>query len=66
MYVHWFYFELGGLQLSMEVDRIRPGWLEGNLISGMNDEGDNAVFLGGCKVFGISTLGKLTDVFDDV
>ena len=53
-----------GLQLSIGVDRIRPGWLDGNLISGMND-GDNAVFLGGCKVFGISTLGKLTDVFDE-
>ena len=49
----------------MGVDRIRPGWLEGNLISGMNDDGDSAVFLGGCKVFGISTLGRLTDVFDD-
>ena len=54
-----------GLQLSMGVDRIRPGWLEGNLMSGMNDDGDNAVVLGGCKVFGILTLGKLTDVFDD-
>ena len=42
-----------------------PAWLEGNLISGMNDDGDNAVFLGGCKEFGISTLGMLTDVFDD-
>ena len=31
----------------------------------MNDDGDNAVFLGGCKVFGISTLGTLTNVFDD-
>ena len=47
------------------VDLVRPGWLEGNIISGMNDDGDNAVFLGGCKEFGISTLGKLTDVFDD-
>ena len=54
-----------GLQLSRGVDRIRPGWLEGNLISGMNDDGDIAVLLGGCKVFGISTRGKLTDVFDD-
>ena len=49
----------------MGLDRVRPGWLEGNLMSGMNDDGDNAVFLGGCKEFGISTLGKLTDVFDD-
>ena len=49
----------------MGVDRIRARWLEGNLMSGMNDDGDNAAFLGGCKVFGISTLGKLTDVFDD-
>ena len=54
-----------GLQLSMGVDQTRPGWLEGNLMSGMNDDGDNAVFLGCCKVFGISTLGTLTDVFDD-
>ena len=53
-----------GLQLSIGVDRIRPGWLDGNLISGMND-GDNAVFLGGCEVFGILTLGKLTDVFGE-
>ena len=49
----------------MGVDRIRPGWLECNLLSGMNDNGDNAVFLGGRKVFGISTLGTFTDVFDD-
>ena len=54
-----------GLQLSMGVDLTRPGWLEGNLMSGMNDDGDNFVFLGGCKVLGISTLGTLTDVFDD-
>ena len=54
-----------GLGLSMGVDLVRPEWLEGNLISGMNDDGDNAVILGGCKEFGISTLGKLTDVFDD-
>ena len=54
-----------GLGLSIGVDRVRSGWLEGNLISGMNDDGDNAVFLGGCKEFGFSTLGMLTDVFDD-
>ena len=64
MYVHLFYFGLG-VGLSMGVDRVRPGWLEGNLISGLNDDGDNAVFLGRCKEFGISTLGMLTDVFDD-
>ena len=49
----------------MGADRIRLGWLEGKPMSGMNDDGDNAVFLGGCKVFGISTLGKVTDVFDE-
>ena len=49
----------------MGVDLTRPGWLESNLMSGINDDGDNAVFLGSCKVFGISTLGTLTDVFDD-
>ena len=54
-----------GATIKYGVDRISPGWLEGNLMSGMNDDGDNAVFLGGCKEFGISTLGKLTDVFDD-
>ena len=49
----------------MGVDLTLPGWLEGNLMSGMNDDGDNAVCPWGCKVFGISTLGTLTDVFDD-
>ena len=39
---------VGGLGLSMGVHRVRPGWLQGNRISGLNDDGDNAVFLVGC------------------
>ena len=57
---------VGGLGLSMGVDLVLPGWLDGNLISGMNDAGDSAVFLGGCREFGMSTLGILIDVLDDV
>ena len=55
-----------GVGLSMGVDLVLPGWLDGNLISGMNDAGDSAVFLGGCREFGMSTLGLLIDVLDDV
>ena len=57
---------VGGLGLSMGVDLVLPGWLDGNLISGMNDAGNSAVFLGGCREFGMSTLGILIDVLDDV
>ena len=41
------------------------GWLDGNLISGIKDDGDKAVFLSGSKEFVSSTCGTLTEVFDD-
>ena len=56
---------VGGLGLSIGVDRVLPGWLDDNLISGIKDDGDKAVFLGGCKEFVSSTCGMLTEVFDD-
>ena len=56
---------VGGLGLSIGVDLVLPGWLDGNRISGIKDDGDNAVFLGGCKEFVSSTYGMLTEVFDD-
>ena len=55
-----------GVRIEYGVDLVLPGWLDGNLISGMNDAGDSAVFLGGCREFGMSTLGILIDVLDDV
>ena len=56
---------VGGLGLSIGVDRVLPGWFDGNLISGIKDDGDKAVFLGGCREFVSSTCGTLTEVFDD-
>ena len=56
---------VGGLGLSIGVDLVLPGWLDGNLISGIKDDGDKAVFLGGCREFVSSTCGTLTEVFDD-
>ena len=47
------------------MDRVLPGWLDGSLTSGINDDGDKTVFLGGCREFVISTFGTLTEVFDD-
>ena len=51
--------------MSIGVDRVLPGWLDGNLISGIKDDGDNAVFLGGCNEFVNSTRGMPTEVFVD-
>ena len=49
------------------MDRFLPGWFDDSLISGIQDDGDKTVFLGGCREFVISTFGTLTDVFvDDV
>ena len=56
---------VGRFGLSIGVDRVLPGWLDGNLISGIKDDGDKAVFLGGCREFVSSTCGTLTEVFDD-
>ena len=54
-----------GFGLSIGVDLVLPGWLDGNLISGITDDGDKAVFVGGCREFVSSTCGTLTEVFDD-
>ena len=56
---------VGGLGFSTGVDLVLPGWLDGNRISGINEDGDNAVFLSGCKEFDSSTRGTLIDVLDD-
>ena len=56
---------VGGFGFSIGLDRVLPGWLDGSLISGINDSGDKAVFLGGCKESVGSTLGMFTDVSDD-
>ena len=49
----------------MVVELVRPGWLDGNLISGIKDDGDKAVFLGGCSEFVSSICGTLREVFED-
>ena len=54
---------VGGFGFSTGVARVLPGWLDASLISGMNDAGDSAVYLGGCKESVNSILGTLTDVF---
>ena len=54
---------VGGLAFSTGVARVLPGWLDANLISGMNVAGEGAVFLGGCKESVNSIRGTLTDVF---
>ena len=44
-------FRVGGFGFKTGVDLVLPGWLDGSLISGINDDGGKAVFLGGCKEF---------------
>ena len=56
---------VGGFGFSIGFDLVLPGWLDGSLISGINDAWDKAVFLGGCKESVRSTLGMFTDVPDD-
>ena len=53
---------VGGFGVKIGVDLVLPGWLDGSLISGINDDGDKAVFLGGCKKFVKLTCGILTGV----
>ena len=53
---------VGGFGFKIGVDLVLPGWLDGSLISGINDDGDKAVFLGGCKEFVKLTCGILTGV----
>ena len=56
---------VGGSGFRIGVDLVLSGWLAGSLISGINDEDDNAVFLGGCKEFVKLTFGILTRVAID-
>ena len=42
---------VGGFGFKIGVDLVLPGWLDGSLISSINDYGDKDVFLGGCKEF---------------
>ena len=58
-------FLLGGFGLSIGMDLVLPGWLDVSLISGIKDDGDKEVFLGGCNEFVSSTCGTLTEKFDD-
>ena len=53
---------VGGFGFKIGVDRVLPGWLDGSLISGINDDGDKAVFLGGCKEFVKLICGMLKGV----
>ena len=55
---------VGELGFSIGVDRLLPGWLDGSPISGIKDDGDNVIFLGGCNESVKSTRGMLTEVFD--
>ena len=54
-----------GFGFNIGVDLVLPGWLDGNLIFGIKDDGDKAVFRGGCREFVSSTCGTLIEVFDD-
>ena len=56
---------VGGFGFNIGVDQVLPEWLDGNLISDLNEDGDKAVFLGVCKKFVKSTCGMLTGVSDD-
>ena len=57
---------VGGFGFQIGVDLVLPGWLDGSLISGINDDGDKAVFLGDCKEFVKLICGMLTGVsFDE-
>ena len=42
---------------------VLPGCVDDNLISGINEVGDNALCCGGCREFAISIRGTLIDVF---
>ena len=53
---------VSGVGFKIGVDLVLRGWLDGSLISGINHDGDKAVFLGGCKEFVKSTCGMLTGV----
>ena len=56
---------VGGFGFNIGVDLVLPGWLDGNLISGIKEDGEKAVFLGGCKEFVKSTCGMLIGVSVD-
>ena len=57
--------KVGGFGFSTGVARVLPGWLDANLSSGINDDGESAVFRGGCKEFVSSIRATLIDVLDD-
>ena len=46
-------------------NKLSYGWLDGSLISGINDDGDKAVLLGGCKKSVKLICGMLTEVSVD-
>ena len=56
---------VGGFGFNIGVELVLPGWLDGSLISGTNDDGDKAVFLAGCKEFFKLICGMLTGVSID-
>ena len=56
---------VGGFGFKIGVDPVLPRWLDGSLISGINDDGDKAVFLGGCREFVKLIGGMLTGVSID-
>ena len=49
--------------MSTGVALVLPGCVDDNLISGINEVGDNALCCGGCREFAISIRGTLIDVF---
>ena len=53
------------LYLERMCNKLSYGWLDGSLISGLNDDGDKAVFLGGCKESVKLICGMLTEVSVD-
>ena len=56
---------VGGSGFKIGFDLVLPGWLDGSLYSGINDDGDKAIFLGGCKEFVKFICGMLTGVSVD-
>ena len=56
---------VGGFGFKIGVGLVLPGWLDGSLNSGIKDDGDKAVFLGGCKEFVKLICGMLTAVSVD-
>ena len=47
---------VAGFGFKIGFDLVLPGWLAGSLISGINEDGDKAVFLDACKQSVKSTI----------